>query len=66
MFEFNVADMSCGHCAGVITKAVKEVEPQAIVEVDLAAKKVRVDGASNADVIRNAISSAGFTPLQAK
>jgi copper chaperone len=66
MFEFTVADMSCGHCVSAITKAVKEVEPQAVVEVDLAAKTVRVDGTSNADGIRDAISRAGFTPLQAK
>lgn len=62
MFEFHVPDMSCGHCVGVITKAVKKIEPQAIVEVDLATKSVRIDGASNADKIRNAIREAGFTP----
>ena len=63
MLVFNVEDMTCGHCASAISKAVKEVEPQATVEVDLAAKTVRVDGVSNAAEIREAISAAGFTPL---
>lgn len=66
MLVFNVEDMTCGHCASAISKAVKEVEPQATVEVDLAAKTVRVDGVSDAEEIREAISDAGFTPLQRK
>lgn len=66
MLIFNVEDMTCSHCASAIGKAVKEIEPQAIVEVDLAAKTVRVDGISSAEEIKQAISAAGFTPLQRK
>ncbi len=66
MLVFNVEDMTCGHCASAISKAVKDVEPKATVEVDLAAKTVRVDGISDAEEIKEAISAAGFTPLQLK
>jgi copper chaperone CopZ len=40
--EFNIPAMSCGHCAGVITQAVKSLDPAAQVNVDLASKKVVV------------------------
>lgn len=64
MLEFRVEDMSCGHCAGSITKAVTQADPQARVEVDLASKTVRIEGASNAAKIEEAISEAGFTPVK--
>jgi len=66
MIEFKVEDMSCGHCVSTITKAVKAAEPQAVVEVDLSSKTVRIEGAANADKVRDAISESGFTPVQAK
>jgi len=66
MIEFKVEDMSCGHCVSTITKAVKAAEPQAVVEVDLPSKIVRIEGAANADKVRDAISESGFTPVQAK
>ena len=40
--EFNIPSMSCGHCAGAVTKAVRAIDPQAEVTVDLTTKKVTV------------------------
>ena len=39
---FQVQGMTCGHCAGAVTEAVKSVDPQAEVKVDLASGKVEV------------------------
>ena len=39
---FQVQGMTCGHCAGAVTQAVKSVDPQAEVKVDLASGKVEV------------------------
>jgi copper chaperone len=36
MYQFNVPDMTCGHCASAITKAVKAEDPNAEVEISLA------------------------------
>ena len=36
--EFNVPDMSCGHCSGVITKTVQALDANATVSVDLPAR----------------------------
>lgn len=62
MLKFEVKDMSCGHCAGSITRAIKEVDPQADVNVDLDGKVVSINTNADAAKIKNAIDEAGFTP----
>ena len=62
MVKFEVKDMSCGHCAGSITKAIKEVDPQAEVNIDLASKTVNVNANASAETIKKAMEEAGFTP----
>ncbi len=62
MFEFTIADMSCGHCVGVITKTVQQLDPTARVETDLVSKKVRVESSQPRDAIVHALDEAGFTP----
>lgn len=42
MLEFKLPTMSCGHCGNAVTEAVKEVDANATVEVDLATKDVKV------------------------
>lgn len=65
MIEFQVDDMTCGHCAGVISKAVKGVEPAAQVDIDLAAHCVRVRGdVLAAGKLEAAIKDAGYTPAR--
>jgi copper chaperone len=66
MIEFNINDMTCGHCASVITKAIKSVEQEARVEIDLAAKRVRICGRAEADDFADAIREAGYTPVVEK
>ena len=62
MLEFRVQDMTCSHCVSAITKAVKQVAPQASVEVDLDHHRVRVQGEANAEAVKTAIADAGYTP----
>lgn len=64
MLAFEVNDMTCGHCASTITKAVKTVDPEADVQVDLDRHLVRVATASDAGAVQKAISDAGYTPAQ--
>jgi copper chaperone len=62
MIELKVPDMTCGHCVGTITKAVKELDASAKIEVSLPEHRVRVDSrASKEDVLRS-IADAGYTP----
>ena len=62
MIELKVPDMTCGHCVSTITKAVKELDAAAKVEVSLPEHRVRVDSkASKEDLVRS-IAEAGYTP----
>jgi copper chaperone len=58
--KLNVPDMSCGHCVGVITKAVKSVDPAAEVKPDLAAKQVTVETTAPAEAVARALDEAGY------
>lgn len=64
MISFEVMDMSCGHCANSITQAVAAIDGAAKVRVDLQAHRVEIDpGDADAEQLRNAIETAGFTPV---
>ena len=60
--ELEVKDMTCGHCAGVITKAVRYVDAQAKVDIDVATRTVRIESAHGTADFLSAIQAAGYTP----
>ena len=60
MIELRVEGMTCGHCVSAVTRAVKAVDPEANVEVDLGTGRVRVDGRSSAGALGKAIAEAGY------
>ncbi len=64
MNTFEVNDMTCGHCVGAITSAVKAVAPAADVRIDLATHRVMIEGAGvDANRLGEAITNAGYTPV---
>lgn len=63
MIEIAVNDMTCGHCASAVTKAVRETDPAARCEIDLAAKRVRIATAQPAQDFVEAIAEAGYSPV---
>ena len=65
MTEFRVDDMTCNHCVMTITKAVKSLDGAAQIEIDLPAKRVRVESPLGPAKVADAIRNAGFTPLPA-
>jgi copper chaperone len=60
MHRYSVPKMTCGHCAGTIDQAVKAVDPQAEVTIDLKAKQVSVRTKAGEAQIAGAIHSVGF------
>ena len=62
MYQFNVPDMTCGHCVSTITKAVKSEDPKAKVEVNLGQHLVKIESALSQDEIGQQITEAGYTP----
>lgn len=64
MQAFRVDDMTCGHCASTITKALKETDPNARVTIDLGQHLVMVEPTeADTQELSNAISEAGYTPV---
>lgn len=65
MLEFDIANLSCGHCARAVTEAVHEVDPAARVEVDLARKHVQVQTDAGRERVAAALVDAGYPPAAA-
>jgi copper chaperone len=57
-----VEDMTCGHCASAITKAVEAGLPGARVQADPVTKLVSIHGTHNLAKIESLIVGAGYTP----
>ena len=57
---FSVPGITCGHCVSAIREAVQEVPGVRAVDVDLAAKTVRVAGDGETAAVRAAIADAGY------
>lgn len=63
MMIFQIPDMHCGHCAGRIAKAVKELDGQARVTIDMVRRRVVVASfAATLEELREVIADAGYTP----
>ena len=64
MISFQVNDMTCGHCVSSITKAVKDLDSGATVQVDLSTHLVKIE-TTEADAVElgEAIKEAGYTPV---
>jgi copper chaperone len=62
MIEFELQDMTCGHCAGMVNRTVKLVDPEAKIEVDVASKKVKIDSSEDCAAFVEALTEAGYPP----
>ncbi|WP_298225833.1 heavy-metal-associated domain-containing protein [Acidocella sp.] len=62
MLQLNVKGMTCGHCIRAVTNAVREVVPDAEVNVSLEDGKVTVTSPRDipADRIASAIADEGY------
>jgi len=56
-----VEKMTCNHCVRSVTNAVKTVDPQAVVTVDLPRQEVRVEAEADAEAVAAAIREEGYT-----
>ena len=60
MLKLKVPDMTCGHCAQTIGKAIKSVDPKAEVTVDLAQKTVSVHTTAPEQRVSEVVRAAGY------
>lgn len=62
MHEFQLPDMTCGHCAGRVGQALKLADPQCKIDVDVAARKVTVRSEEDRASLAEALTEAGYPP----
>jgi copper chaperone len=60
-----VEDMTCGHCAGTIKKAVEAALPGTQVDADPASKLVSIRGTADLATVKAIVTDAGYTPSAA-
>jgi copper chaperone len=60
MVKLKVENMSCGHCAATVHRAVKSVDPAAEVQVDLAGGTVSINSSAGEAQVSEAIREAGY------
>jgi copper chaperone len=57
---FNVLGMTCGHCEKAVTRALKQIDPQAEIKIDRAANKVDVESTQAREALAKAIADEGY------
>lgn len=62
MYNFQVDDMTCGHCVETVEKAVKSVDGAAKVKIDLPTHNVEIESDEPAARFAEGIKEAGYSP----
>jgi len=57
---FEVTGMTCGHCEKAVTRAIKQVDPQAEVTIDRSNNKVEVQSQQPRESLARAIAEEGY------
>lgn len=60
MQTFTVTGMTCGHCEKAVTRALKQVDPQAEVTIDRSANRVDIQSEQAREVLSQAIAEEGY------
>jgi copper chaperone len=58
--NFTVSGMTCGHCEKAVTRAIKQVDPQAEVRIDRSKNLVEVQSQQARETLAKAISEEGY------
>ena len=59
-YTFQVQGMTCGHCERAVVHAVRQVDTDALVKVDLATGQVIVESDKSREALANAIQDEGY------
>lgn len=57
---FNVQGMTCGHCEKAVTRAIRQLDPQAEVCIDRAQNRVDVHSEQPREELARAIAEEGY------
>ena len=62
--KLRIDAMTCGGCARSVTATIKDLDPKAKVDIDVAAKLVNVDTAADQKKVLDALAEDGFPAVQ--
>mgnify|MGYP002626419213 FL=1 len=62
MLEFQLPDMTCGHCISLVTRALVQADPACRLNIDLKSQTVQVHGAEDRATLAEALIDAGYPP----
>lgn len=61
--KFEIANMTCGGCARSVTATIKDLDPNAQVDIDVATKLVNVQSSATLEQLTKALTEDGFPPV---
>lgn len=62
MIEFTLPTMTCAHCERSVTETVRRIDPQARLEIDLPAHRLRIGSDQPRERFAEALSEEGYAP----
>ena len=62
MHEFNLPDMTCGHCASKVKVPLKLLDPACEIQLDLPRQLVSVKSGEDREALVEALTEAGYPP----
>lgn len=60
MIQFKLPDMTCGHCAGRVTAALRSADPTCTVSIDLTVRTVSVQTDAEREELARVLADAGY------
>lgn len=58
--SFTVQGMTCGHCEKAVTRAIRQLDPQAEVRIDRTQGRVEVQSERPREALAKAIAEEGY------
>jgi copper chaperone len=62
VINFEIPNMTCGHCTRAVTEALKTADPQAEVVIDLPTHRVQVTSCVPREALVAQLVEAGYAP----
>ena len=64
--KFHIADMTCGHCVSMVTKAILAADTDAKVEVNLTDKTLQLSSDLSPAEVIDVLTEAGYPATEVK